>query len=120
MKLSIIIIACFLVASVAGRMRKIKGNELDRNMLLQKLGQDMNIDFEETPRACSKKAGETCTSNCDCCGYSTVCGDITVGGKVVYQCMSKTSDNTALNTVGLGWNSVKMRFRLLPLKTITD
>uniref|UniRef100_A0A482ZDE1 U47-Theraphotoxin-Sfo1g_1 n=1 Tax=Selenotholus foelschei TaxID=1905327 RepID=A0A482ZDE1_9ARAC len=78
MKLSIIIIACFLVASVAGRMRKIKGIEHDKKMLLENLGHGMEIHFEETARECTKKAREECESNCDCCGYSTVCDYITV------------------------------------------
>uniref|UniRef100_A0A482ZAZ7 U47-Theraphotoxin-Sfo1a_2 n=1 Tax=Selenotholus foelschei TaxID=1905327 RepID=A0A482ZAZ7_9ARAC len=112
MKLSIIIIASFMIVSVAGRLGKIKGTELDKKLLLEKLGHGLEIHFEETSRGCSKKQGESCKSNCDCCGYSTVCGDITVGGKVVYQCMSKTSDNAVLNKVGEGWNSVKNAFSL--------
>uniref|UniRef100_A0A482ZHB5 U47-Theraphotoxin-Sfo1a_1 n=1 Tax=Selenotholus foelschei TaxID=1905327 RepID=A0A482ZHB5_9ARAC len=112
MKLSIIIIASFMIVSVAGRLGKIKELNLTRSYCLKNWGTALEIHFEETSRGCSKKQGESCKSNCDCCGYSTVCGDITVGGKVVYQCMSKTSDNAVLNKVGEGWNSVKNAFSL--------
>nr|B1P1I4.1 RecName: Full=U31-theraphotoxin-Cg1b; Short=U31-TRTX-Cg1b; AltName: Full=Jingzhaotoxin-65; Short=JZTX-65; Flags: Precursor [Chilobrachys guangxiensis]ABY71734.1 cystine knot toxin [Chilobrachys guangxiensis] len=110
MKLCVIIIASLMVASVSGRLRKIKGTELDKKMLLEKLGHGMDIRFEETPRECSKKAGEKCESNCDCCGYSTLCGYITEGKEVKYQCMSKTSNNEILNTIGLGMNAIENMF----------
>lgn len=32
----------------------------------------MEITVQETPRACSKMIGDSCKSNCDCCGKTVV------------------------------------------------
>uniref|UniRef100_A0A4V2H8Y8 U97-Liphistoxin-Lsp1a_1 n=2 Tax=Liphistius TaxID=62150 RepID=A0A4V2H8Y8_9ARAC len=105
MNLSIIIIATSLLIVVVAFPSK-DSTAIDND----KTEQRMEIVVQETSRACSKKIGDKCKRNCECCGKTVVCGTIYVEGKEVNKCMDKTSDNTILNGIGKGLNFIQNGF----------
>uniref|UniRef100_A0A4Q8K4S4 U100-Liphistoxin-Lth1g_1 n=1 Tax=Liphistius thaleban TaxID=1905330 RepID=A0A4Q8K4S4_9ARAC len=102
MKLGIIIIATSLVIAVVAFPSK-DATAIDYD----KAEYRMEITVQETPRGCSKKIGESCKSNCDCCGTTVVCGSVYKAGKEVFFCMDKSSNDAILNGIGKGWNFIK-------------
>uniref|UniRef100_A0A4Q8K1V5 U100-Liphistoxin-Lth1c_1 n=1 Tax=Liphistius thaleban TaxID=1905330 RepID=A0A4Q8K1V5_9ARAC len=105
MKLSFVIIATSLVIAVVAFPSK-DSTAIDDD----KTEYRREILIQETARACSKQIGDKCTSNCDCCGTTVVCGSVYVAGKEVNQCMDKSSDNGILNGIGKGLNFIQNGF----------
>nr|ADF28499.1 putative mature sequence toxin-like ACSKQ [Pelinobius muticus] len=108
MKLSSVIIIAIFVVVVVGLPSRKTASETSK--LLEKLGVSREAIPQEMARACSKQIGEKCEHDCQCCGATVVCGTIYVGGNAVEQCMSKTSNNAVLNTMGHGMNAVQNAF----------